>query len=97
MMAREAATAGFRSRRVLLSLDSDEEASASAQIDYPVEFKPKAELNLKGNETNAVGPRPGLAVIETGRMRIAVARSGEAWPRSRAEAIGARKPQRPRA
>jgi hypothetical protein len=36
-------------------------------------------------------------VIETGCMRIAVARSGEAWPRSRAEVIGAPKPQRPRA
>ena len=33
-------------------------------------------------------------MIETGYMRIAVARSGEAWLRSRAEAIGARKPRR---
>jgi hypothetical protein len=39
MMPREAAAAGFRSRRVLLSLD--QEAFASAQIDYPVEFKRK--------------------------------------------------------
>jgi hypothetical protein len=55
MMPREAATAGFRSRRVLLSLDSDQEASASAQIDYLVEFKPKAELNLKGDRRTPSG------------------------------------------
>ena len=54
-----------------------------------------SEELVDGDRRTPSGRAQGLAVIETGCMRIAVARSGETRPRSRAEAIGARKP-RPR-